>query len=48
MLNVNNIRDAATDAENRVTVAIRLGGAFRSGSLGTGKAAHWTRCCRCW
>ena len=26
MLNVNNIRDAATDAENRVTVAIRLGG----------------------
>ncbi|MBR0083141.1 MAG: 1,4-dihydroxy-2-naphthoate octaprenyltransferase [Bacteroidales bacterium] len=26
VLNVNNIRDAATDAENRVTVAIRLGG----------------------
>jgi len=26
VLNVNNIRDAVTDAENRVTVAIKLGG----------------------
>ena len=52
VLNVNNIRDMATDAPNRVTVAIKLGEhkarIYQTALICTGWACMTTYCLLCW